>query len=203
MTKTLRDAGYGGAHLEIGTAAGGTLKELMGVYQDAATRPSFFVIDPLTYFPDQLSKVKQNLTSAGIDAESVTFWVGTTHTELPRVRASGQVFDFVFIDGDHRANPVMVDLQWADLVSVGGTICLHDNIPKFPGVGWAIDRFLERNPNFTRIGHAYSLTILRKTAEGPGTAVTQSDLSAAKWAQWKFKTRRSLNKRIGWPKVAS
>jgi len=199
MTAVLQDAGYTGAHLEIGTAAGGTLKELMGTYPDPATRPPFFVIDPLTYFADQLSKVKTNLSSAGIDPDSVTFWIATTQSELPRVRASGQMFDFVFIDGDHRHYPVMVDLQWADLVTVGGTVCLHDNGPQFPGVGWSIDYFLDRNPNFERIGQADTLTLLRKTAEGRKPALSASDLRAAKWAQWKFKTKRSLRRRLGLP----
>jgi len=197
MTELLTTAGFSGPHLEIGTAAGGTLKELIGCYPDPATRPPFYVLDPLTYFPDQLEKVKTNLSSSGIDPETVTFWVGTTQSELPRARAAAMTFDFVFIDGDHRHHPVMVDLQWADLVTAGGAICLHDNGPKFPGVGWSIDHFLARNPNFERVGQADTLTLLRKTAERDGPGVTARDLRTAKWTQLQAKWRRSFRKRFG------
>src|ERR1700687_1759576 len=63
-----------GAHLEIGTAAGGTLRELMRAYPDE-TRPRFVVVDPMTYFPDQLAKVRRNLKDAGLDPERVDFRV--------------------------------------------------------------------------------------------------------------------------------
>ncbi|MBO6603043.1 MAG: class I SAM-dependent methyltransferase [Roseicyclus sp.] len=70
-----------------------------------------------------------------MDPETVTFWEGTTHTYLKAARHDGIRFDFVFIDGDHRHYPVLVDLQWADLINPGGFICLHDRFEKFPGVG--------------------------------------------------------------------
>lgn len=197
LTDQLKNANYTGAHLEIGTAAGGTLKQLMGVYPDAATRPEFYVVDPLTYFPDQLEKVRTNLKNSDIDPDSVTFWVGKTPDHLSKAMGAGHMFDFVFIDGDHRAYHVTVDLQWADLVNVGGTICLHDRQPKFPGVGWAIDRFLDKNPNFKFVSQTDSLVILEKTADAPGTAVSSSDLAVAWWIQKKLKYARSIRKRLG------
>jgi hypothetical protein len=196
LTAVLRDKGYTGAHLEVGTAAGGTLKELMGVY-DADSRPPFFVVDPMTYFDDQLAKVKTNLTGAGIDPETVTFWIGTTEDHLPLARAAGQRFDFIFLDGDHRHYPTTVDLGWADLVTPGGTICLHDRTEKFPGVGWSIDHFLDRNPAYRFVSQTDSLVILEKTAEATRQAVTTADLWAASWAQRKFKTARSIRRRLG------
>ena len=57
-----------GSHLEIGTAAGGTLKELMRCYPNTA-RPRFVVVDPMRYFPDQLAIVRRNLASAGLDPD--------------------------------------------------------------------------------------------------------------------------------------
>ena len=45
-----------GKHMEIDTAAGGTLRELKLCYPKS--RPPFVVVDPFTYFPDQLEIVK-------------------------------------------------------------------------------------------------------------------------------------------------
>lgn len=56
----LKNSNFTAAHMEIGTAAGGTLKELIGCYP-LGQAPQFIVIDPLSYFPDQLSKIKTNL----------------------------------------------------------------------------------------------------------------------------------------------
>jgi len=197
LRRILSDHELRGRHLEIGTAAGGTLKELIGIYMNRPERPQFVVIDPLTYFENQLSKIQANLKSAGIDPDSVAFWQGTSTDFLARERASGVGFDFVFIDGDHRAYPVMVDLQWADMVNPGGFICLHDRSEKFPGVGWAIDRFLSRSPEFSFVQQAGTLVVLRKNIDRQGSFVTASDLWAAWWSQLKRKYIRSIRKRLG------
>jgi hypothetical protein len=68
----LKTRGLKGPHLEIGTAAGGTLKELMRCYADAE-RPRFVVVDPMRYFPDQPAIVRKNLASAGLDPKQVDF----------------------------------------------------------------------------------------------------------------------------------
>lgn len=200
LRKVLESSDFARAHLEIGTAAGGTLKELVGLYPEK-TRPQFFVIDPLTYYPDQKAIIDRNLTGAGIDPHSITFWQGTTADFLGQARAKGMEFDFVFIDGDHRHFPVTIDLQWADLVATGGVIALHDHGPAFVGVGWAIDQFLAHNPDFTLEARAQSLTILRRIAPpARPRAVTAADLRHARRTQIAFRLRRSLRKRIGWPK---
>ena len=197
LTSTLRSSDLSGRHLEIGTAAGGTLKELIGVYSGRPTRPDFVVIDPLTYYPNQFEKVRQNLTNAGIDPDSVEFWQGVTQDFLNRERDAGGRFDFVFIDGDHRAFPVMIDLQWADTVNTGGFIFLHDRQPKFPGVGWAIDYFLENCPEFEHVGQVDSLVCLRKARDRSAPCVTRRDLRRARWKQMRLKYARSIKKRLG------
>ena len=47
LTGLLETSGLDAPHLEIGTAAGGTLKAMMGVYEDGV-RPAFVVVDPMT-----------------------------------------------------------------------------------------------------------------------------------------------------------
>lgn len=197
LAALLGRSAYREAHLEIGTAAGGTLKELIGVYPDEAARPAFHVIDPMTYFPDQLAKIRQNLSSAGIDPDSVTFHIGTTQQHLAPLRSDGVRFDFIFIDGDHRAYPVLIDLQFADLLNAGGAIALHDDKPGFPGVGWAIRRFLSRNPEFEHLGTTDSLTILRRIRPSERAAVSQLDLAAAYATQVVMRWRQSARKRLG------
>lgn len=183
-------------HLEIGTAAGGTLKELMLAYPDPATRPPFVVIDPMTYFEDQPAKVRQNLQDAGIDPDTVTFWTGTSEDFLDRERSNGGAFDFIFVDGDHHAGPVMVDIQWADMLAEGGFICFHDRRANFPGVGWAISRFLRSNANFQEVASARSLAVVRKTGEGRNPVVTPADLKAAWSVQPRLRLLRSVRKRL-------
>lgn len=197
LRRVLSDHDLRGRHLEIGTAAGGTLKELIGHYTEREVTPEFCVIDPLTYYPDQRAIIERNLRSAGIDPASVGFWVGVTSDFLERERSSGGRFDFVFIDADHRAYPVMIDLQWADLVNPGGFVCLHDRSEKFPGVGWAIDHFLKKSPEFEFVEQAGTLVVLRKITERAGSFVTAGDLRAAWWAQIKRKYIRSIRKRLG------
>ena len=196
LMETLKNSAFSGAHLEIGTAAGGTLKEMMGQYAPDA-RPDFFVIDPLTYYPDQENIITRNLISAGIDPNLVTFWKGVTQDFIDPARASGQMFDFVFIDGDHRHYYVTVDLQWADCVTKGGVIALHDHGAAFPGVGWAIDTFLAHNSDFKIEARAGSLTILRRIAVTKRPAVTAADLRHARRVHLMFRWKRSLKKRLG------
>lgn len=196
LMETLKNSAFSGAHLEIGTAAGGTLKEMMGQY-DPHARPAFFVIDPLTYYPDQENIITRNLTSAGIDPQSVTFWKGVTQDFIGPARATGQMFDFVFIDGDHRHYYVTVDLQWADCVPAGGVIALHDHGTAFPGVGWAIDTFLAHNPDFKMEARAGSLTILRRVTVTKTPAVSAANLRHARRVHLMFRWKRSLKKRLG------
>ena len=49
------------AHLEIGTAAGGTLCRLIQFYKEKGTGPAFMVVDPMQYFPNQFEIVGRNL----------------------------------------------------------------------------------------------------------------------------------------------
>jgi len=197
LRRILSDHDLTATHLEIGTAAGGTLKEIMGVYAEAESRPAFAVIDPMTYFKDQQEKVRQNLNDAGIDPDTVAFWVGTTEDFLARERSAGTAFDFIFVDGEHQAHAVMVDMQWADLLRTGGFICFHDNSTSFPGVGWAIDRFLRKNTNFEAVEQAKTLAVLRKTADGSGPCVTAADLVTARVVKGLQRFRKSMRKRFG------
>ena len=186
----------GGRFLEVGTAAGGTLKEIIQTADAAELGAAFYVLDPFTYYPRQLEKVHENLENSGIDPARVTFWVGTTDNHhLQAVRAELE-FDFIFIDGDHRAYPVMNDLRWMDRLTVGGVACFHDYAARFPGVVWSLDHFLARNPEFEVVERSETLVVIRRNGilARPVGALA---LLHSKLMQTHFRLRRSLRKRLG------
>ncbi len=165
LVSLLRVAGLKGRHLEIGTAAGGTLKELMRTYPDGE-RPAFVVVDPMTYFPDQLAKVRRNLASAGLDLTRVDFRIAKSRPAFVAAQRAGETYSFIFVDGSHKLRYVTEDLAWAGLVEPGGFVCFHDYGPAERGVMMAVDRLLARHSNYEVVDRVERLLILRKL--GPG-----------------------------------
>ncbi|MBI5407460.1 MAG: class I SAM-dependent methyltransferase [Nitrospirae bacterium] len=153
-----------GKHLEIGTAAGGTLCSMMKVFEDHE-RPPFVVVDPMTYFQNQLNTVKKNLQDNGVSAEEVDFRIMKSDLAFMEADQKRESFDFIFIDGAHKIHYVTDDLRWTRLLNDGGIVCLHD-YTSVRGVTLAVDRFLRKNPHYVRVECVNTLLILRKTKEG-------------------------------------
>ena len=196
IAEAIKTLSVGGNFLEVGTAAGGTLKEIINTSDDAKLLSNFFVLDPLTYFPDQLKKIQQNLSNSKIDPSRVEFWEGTTDSHLPIATEKKLEFNFIFIDGDHKAFPVMNDLRWMDHLVIDGVACFHDYNNKFPGVMWSLDRFLARNDEFSVLLRADSLVVVRR--EGKNIiSVNKIDLFLSKFMQIYLRFRRSIKKRLG------
>ncbi len=167
-----------GPHLEIGTAAGGTLRALMRSYA-AEKRPRFVVVDPMRYFPGQFDIVRRNLAGAGVDPKSVDFRISRSWPAFHAAERAKEHFSFIFIDGSHKANRVMQDICWARLLGPRGLLCFHDYTPRLPGVMFAVNRLLAAHPNYKIVEHAESMMILRKTAWSVGPEVSRADLMAA------------------------
>ncbi|MDB4458975.1 class I SAM-dependent methyltransferase [bacterium] len=163
-----------GTHLEIGTAAGGTLCFMMECFT-AENRPPFSVVDTMSYFDDQIEIVKRNLSNHDLDANSVDFRTMASAEAFAQADAKQEKFDFILVDASHKIRHVMNDLRWMRLLNVGGIACFHDYIPVFKGVRWPIDRFLKRNSHFVRVGQAGSLLCIRKEREAASLEVTASD----------------------------
>lgn len=191
----LKSVGLSGPHLEIGTAAGGTLKELMLCY--SPPRPRFVAVDPFKYFPDQKRIVETNLRSAGIDPAEVDLREAFSGDALAAARAAGERYDFIFIDANHEARHVIRDLRWARLLSPGGYLCLHDYQPNFPGVVWAVDRFLDRNRHYRRSAQHGALVVIEKLAESGGDEVGAADFLLGDLLSQSHRLRRSARKRFG------
>lgn len=191
-----------GSHLEIGTAAGGTLCFMMKCFE-ADERPSFTVVDTMVYFANQHGIVRENLQKNGIDPSQVQFHVMTSVAAFAQAEKTGSRFDFILMDASHKIRHVMEDLHWLRLLNVGGLACFHDYAPRFKGVRWPVDRFLRRNPHFSRVGLAGSLLCVRRDATASRPEVTALDRSwALIWSpllqldlsmQKRLKSKRNLN----------
>ena len=163
-----------GPHLEIGTAAGGTLLEMMSCFP-AEQRPPFVVVDPMTYFPNQLDTVRSNLSNHGLDPAAVDFRLQTSEAALSAALARQETFDFMLIDGCHKILAVMNDLRWTRLLRVGGVVCFHDYTWQHKGVYLAVNRFLATHRNYGVVGRAGSLLALRKLAASPRPEVSVAE----------------------------
>lgn len=185
-----------GTHLEIGTAAGGTLCQMMLTY-DTRRRPRFVVVDPLGYFPKQREIIERNLSAAGIDPATVEFRQMSSHEAAKKADTAGDRFSFIFIDAVHDAFHVTQDLAWVRMLDVGGIAAFHDySYVKFPGVVWAIDRFLSRNKNYKVISRAGTMLIVEKTALSRCAERRTLDLPLAAIADVLLKWRRSARRRL-------
>ena len=160
----IRKRRFQGKHLEIGTASGGTLCSMMKVFEDHE-RPPFVVVDPMTYFQNQMNTVKKNLHDNGVSAEQVDFRIMKSDRAFIEADRKRESFDFIFIDGAHKIHYVTDDLRWTRLLSDGGIVCLHD-YTSVRGVTLAVDRFLRKNPHYVKVECVNTLLILRKTKEG-------------------------------------
>lgn len=185
----------GGKVLEVGTAAGGTLREMMRCF-DGAGRPQFVVVDPMAYFPDQLDIVKRNLSENGLDPDSVDFRVGTSRDILGPAVAADERFDFMLIDGAHKIRHVTQDLGWLQLLNPGGLACFHDYNDRHPGVTKPVDRFLSKRRNYRRGDLVASLLAVEKTEASDGCEVTWFDRVWANVLSPCLQLERSLRKRI-------
>ena len=194
LRSLLGRAGLRGTHLEVGTAAGGTLREMMLCY--APPRPPFVVVDPFRYFPNQGAVVLGNLEAAGIGAAEVELRQSDSDAAFRAATAVGECFDFILIDANHGARHVIRDLRWAGLLSPGGYLCLHD-YGRFPGVTWAADRFLHGNANYRRTVLEDSLIVLQKIEEAPGRGVGTIDIVLGEALSLAHRLSRSVKKRTG------
>ncbi|MFN0067670.1 MAG: class I SAM-dependent methyltransferase [Limisphaerales bacterium] len=192
----LRDEGLRGEHIEIGTAAGGTLVQMLKAFGDAP-RPPFWVVDPMNYFPDQLAAVHANLSRHGLDPAAVRFFVMPSTRAFREAQHRPPRAALLFIDANHELHGVTRDLRWTRFLQPGGIVCLHDYVPgdRLCGVTRAADRFLVQNPHFERESLTRSLLVLRKRGEGGGGEVSALEIGRAEVLRQFLKLGRSLRKR--------
>lgn len=188
-----------GRHLEIGTAAGGTLCEMMLA---AAHGPQFVVVDTMDFFADQRRIVEQNLAAHGLEPGQVEFREMRSWDAFRQSHGTLEAFDFVLIDGRHKFRYVMQDLHWAALLNPNGILALHDYTPRLRSVKWAADYFLANNRNYHLLELTGSLLFLEKTApDGPRGPNLLPD-SVASFMHPLFQFENSVRKRLGLRRTA-
>lgn len=193
LQNIIRKKNFSGPHLEIGTAAGGTLCKMMKCFDDQ-TRPKFVVVDRMTYFPNQLTIVKENLSQNGLPEKGVEFRTTTSAEAFAQAEKQDDRFDFILIDASHKILAVMADLRWLRLLNVGGIACFHDYAERFPGVKLSIDRFLSRYKNYEKIGLADTLLAIRKTASCESPEVSPLDRVYSMMMYLPLEVQRKINK---------
>lgn len=195
LTSFLKEKQIKGKHLEIGTAAGGTLCQILSSY-NSQNIPPFAVVDPMRYFPDQLQTICQNLMEHNLNPDWVDFRETTSVLALKVALKVHERFDFIFVDGAHKIKYVTQDLGWGELLNIGGYFCFHDYSPKYPGVFWTVNRFLRRHPNYIIVDHVETLLILQKKSISKTPEVAWNDrLYALFWSPW-LQIMPSLKKRL-------
>lgn len=163
LFKVLNELSLTGTHLEIGTAAGGSLCEIYNFYKSASRDiPNFWVVDPMKYFPNQIDIVKKNLLYKGVDLSKVRFLQNISSVALKKAFSESPEFDFILIDGSHKRKYVTQDLIWTRFLKKGGILCAHDYSIQFPGVTKSIDLFLKKYENYKQISITESLIIIKK-----------------------------------------
>ncbi|MBL4885252.1 MAG: class I SAM-dependent methyltransferase [Planctomycetaceae bacterium] len=193
LQQIIQEENYSGTHLEIGTAAGGTLCKMMGCF-DNQSRPKFVVVDRMTYFPNQLDIVKENLATNGLSEQGLEFRTTTSSDAFQIAVEQEDQFDFMLIDASHKILAVMADLRWTRLLNVGGIVCFHDYADKFPGVKLSIDRFLSQHKNYERVGLADTLLAIRKTAPCASPEVSIMDSAYSVMMYLPLEVQRKIGK---------
>lgn len=184
-----------GNFLEVGTAAGGTLVEIMKSAKKISDDSKFFILDTFNYYPDQKEKVIQNLNNHGLSTNQLTMWEGNTEQYFSQCEAQALKFQFIFIDGDHRASFVQKDVKWLNQLSINGIACFHDYCPRFAGVMWAVDRIFSFSSSFEVLSKRDRLLIVRRRDTANIHRCYFSRLSG-KWAETRFRIIRSIRKRL-------
>jgi predicted O-methyltransferase YrrM len=181
LTRLIASENLPGAHLEVGTASGTTLAQMIGALPTPHV-PAFVVVDNMRYFPDQMRVVRANLERHGVDPDQVEFRVGDSGDVFKAAARARDSFDFMVIDASHRIRKVTDDLRWTRLLRPGGLVCLHDYHPDFPGVMKSVDRFLTHYPNYERTKQVGGLLVLRKVGPSPRLEISAADRRwAAMW----------------------
>ena len=184
-------------HLEIGTAAGGTLCKLMSTYREKFNFiPEFMVVDPLNYFPKQYEVILENLSKHRLKALFVDFVKSSSNNAFLAFSRVPKPLDFILIDGNHKARYVIKDLRWAKYLNIGGILCLHDYGILQKGVKLTADRFLRKNPNYKVLKLVGQLLIIEKTAQTSVNEISFLDIYYSTFISLQLQFGKSLKNRI-------
>ena len=132
-TDELRRLAKDGDVLEVGSAFGYSAVAM------ALAGGRVLAVDPHQWLNSH-GVMLANLAAYAVSGR-VEIRVGDSRQALPELVAQGQLFDLVWIDGDHEAPVVAHDVEWArKLLRPAGTLAVHDyDEDTCPGVRQALD----------------------------------------------------------------
>ena len=143
--------------LETGLAFAKSASHIM-----AATGRPHIAIDPYQLNYENLGL--KNIERLGMK-DQLDFRPDFSHNVLPALLKEGRTFDFIFIDGDHKFDGILLDFYYADLLlRQGGYVLMHDTWMRSTRL---VERFIKRNRNnFSHIPVSRrNLTLFRKEGE--------------------------------------
>ncbi|WP_409469892.1 class I SAM-dependent methyltransferase [Streptomyces sp. HC307] len=164
--------------LEIGTLYGMFGAALIRMMERAGRDPRLTIVDPLagtqlqpgatmgkdaSGTPVREAAVRTNLALVGAPGAETRIQQG--FSEDPEVRAlvSDRSYGVIIVDGDHSAEGVAKDLEWAEqIVAPGGIVVLDDfGHPKWPGIKEAFEKHMTTDTRLKFLGQVAHSGYLR------------------------------------------
>ncbi|MGW2764897.1 class I SAM-dependent methyltransferase [Streptomyces sp. NPDC001275] len=164
--------------LEIGTLYGMFSAGLIRMLERDGRSPSLTIVDPFagvqlqpgtaqrpdpTGTPVDEHAVRTNLALAGPAGVAARIQQGFSEDPEIRAAVSDRRYGVIIVDGDHSAEGVAKDLEWAEEIAAPGGIVVLDDYrdPKWPGIKEALDKHLAGDTRFTYLGKAARSAFLR------------------------------------------
>ncbi|MBA2948968.1 class I SAM-dependent methyltransferase [Streptomyces himalayensis] len=164
--------------LEIGTLYGMFSAGLVRMMERNGRSPSLTIVDPFagvqlqpgtdqrtdpTGTPVDEHAVRTNLALAGPAGAAARIHQGFSEDPETRAAVSDRRYGVIIVDGDHSAEGVAKDLEWAEEIAAPGGIVVLDDYsdPKWPGIKEALDKHLAGDTRFTYLGRAARSAFLR------------------------------------------
>jgi len=149
-----------GRIVEIGSFKGKSTVWLAKALQLHGSKEKVLAVDPHinTRYDAFLSNVSKLELSTWVEP--------VRNTSEQAAKNWNQSIKLLFIDGSHRYEDVLLDLQlWVPWVKPGGVIIMDDTDPSgnFPGVLRAINEYLRCDKNFKELLQSGKLTVFEKT----------------------------------------
>ncbi|MEV5009090.1 class I SAM-dependent methyltransferase [Streptomyces sp. NPDC093064] len=164
--------------LEIGTLYGMFSAGLVRMLERDGRSPILTIVDPFagvqlqpgteqrpdpTGTPVDEHAVRTNLALAGPAGVAARIQQGFSEDPETRAAVSDRRYGVIIVDGDHSAEGVAKDLEWAEEIAAPGGIVVLDDYrdPKWPGIKEALDKHLAGDTRFTYLGKAARSAFLR------------------------------------------
>ena len=197
IKNAIKDSKLTGLHIEIGTAAGGTLCEILKCYQNELNvePPPFIIIDPLTYFDDQYEKICLNLKNNGLSQITLLLKSKSSVAFRNLSDHAGEI-DFILIDGNHKINHFVGDLRFSRYLRE--VLLIHDYSEDFKGVK-SMKLFLHRYKCYEVISHVDALLIIRKKAISTSKEISFLDRLFTLFLSFFYQLGKSISKRLNFP----